>query len=198
MAVVSLALLASAVNVVYHSDGRSYSSGIFVTGDDARVSDSDVNARERTRERARASRGLTLTRGVSRHVAPINNGCISRPWYSSDLVRHEGVDVAARRNAAVRAMADGVIVQVGASYRDFDDSIVIAHSDGHMSLYGHVSRSTVHVGQRVRAGDVIAHVGTSHVHIGVARTDVLTEIWSTWIDPGEWLRAHGANVVACT
>ena len=69
-------------------------------------------------------------------------------------------------------MATGRVAESGwagaAGYR-----VTVEHADGYRSLYAHVNRSLVDVGDRVVAGQVIATVGSSgrttgpHLHLEV-------------------------------
>lgn len=85
---------------------------------------------------------------------------------------HEGIDIAAPYGAPVRATADGRVTFAGwrAGYGRL---VIIDHGYGYQTVYGHNSQITVHVGQSVKRGDVIAHVGSSgrssgpHVHYEV-------------------------------
>jgi len=65
-----------------------------------------------------------------------------------------------------------------------------AAGDGTITVYGHINRSLVQVGQRVAAGQVIAETGNRgqstgpHLHIGVMQNGV-------YVNPKPWLDAHG-------
>jgi murein DD-endopeptidase MepM/ murein hydrolase activator NlpD len=85
---------------------------------------------------------------------------------------HEGLDIAARTGAPVVATADGIVSSVKTE-PGYGKMVTIDHGYGYRSLYGHNSKFSVKVGQRVRRGDQIASVGNtgrstgSHVHYEV-------------------------------
>jgi murein DD-endopeptidase MepM/ murein hydrolase activator NlpD len=87
-------------------------------------------------------------------------------------VIHSGVDIAAKYGSPVRAAADGIVVFTG--YKPFyGNMVVIDHSNGYLTRYGHCSRSLVKEGDFVKKGDAIAKVGSTgrstgpHVHYEV-------------------------------
>lgn len=78
---------------------------------------------------------------------------------------HSGVDLAAPRGAPIRAIAPGRVMfadPLGA----YGKLVVIEHSNGITSHYGHCAALKVNIGQIVQAGDIIATVGSSGVSTG--------------------------------
>ncbi len=86
---------------------------------------------------------------------------------------HGGIDVAAPRGSAVRALTDGEVVYTGRRGRA-GNVVEVRHGDL-VSTYAHVQRALVRAGQKVAAGDVLATVGSTgrstgpHVHFQVSR-----------------------------
>lgn len=106
---------------------------------------------------------------------------------------HNGVDIAAPIGTPVAAVVDGTVIEAGPA-SGFGLWVRVAHDDGTVSVYGHVDTILSAVGQRVRAGDVIATVGNRgqstgpHLHL---------EIWlpgGEKIDPLGWLLARGVDL----
>ena len=91
---------------------------------------------------------------------------------------HEGVDVTAPIGSPVRAARSGRVV-INASQRGMGRYLVLQHSGGVRSLYGHLETTQVALGERVRQGQIIATVGktgnarsrliTPHLHFEVSR-----------------------------
>jgi Peptidase family M23 len=111
---------------------------------------------------------------------------IERLFNGTVQSRHLGVDFAGRRGAKVRAANRGVVVYVGNLYYS-GNTIFVDHGAGLVTAYLHLSRALVHVGEIVRRGQVIGHVGASgrvtgpHLHwladygsISVDPLDLLT------------------------
>ncbi|HZK41470.1 MAG TPA: peptidoglycan DD-metalloendopeptidase family protein [Clostridia bacterium] len=78
---------------------------------------------------------------------------------------HYGTDVAAPTGTRIVAMADGVVTYAGwpgtAYHWAYGIMIVIDHGNGLQTRYGHLSRVNCHIGQRVKAGDVVGFTGNT-------------------------------------
>lgn len=73
----------------------------------------------------------------------------------------QGVDIAGKSGAPVRAAADGVVVYSGAGLVGYGELIIVKHDEQWLSAYGHNRARLVNEGQRVKAGDQIAEMGRS-------------------------------------
>jgi murein DD-endopeptidase MepM/ murein hydrolase activator NlpD len=90
---------------------------------------------------------------------------------------HPGMDIAAKRNTAVQASAEGVVIK-----SEWDEvygfAVVIDHGFGLTTLYGHNTRNLVNVGDRVARGQTIAFLGSTgkstapHLHFEVRKNGV--------------------------
>lgn len=100
---------------------------------------------------------------------------------------HTGLDIAAPLDTPVHAAASGVIllatssVDVTGHLAGYGNYVVIGHSDGFMTLYGHLDRMLVSPGQHVNAGDVIGLLGSTgwstgpHVHFEIRKNGMYTD-----------------------
>src|SRR5881409_4036957 len=87
---------------------------------------------------------------------------------------HPGIDIAVPTGTAVRAAAAGVVAQAGTdpAYGLF---VLLRHTDGYETMYGHASRLVAREGDSVAAGQVIALSGSSgrstapHLHFEIRR-----------------------------
>jgi murein DD-endopeptidase MepM/ murein hydrolase activator NlpD len=85
---------------------------------------------------------------------------------------HVGLDIVADKGRPVLATADGEIATAG-WVGDYGNLVVIRHSFGIETRYGHLARTNVRPGQTVRRGDVIGFVGSTgrstspHLHYEV-------------------------------
>jgi murein DD-endopeptidase MepM/ murein hydrolase activator NlpD len=79
-------------------------------------------------------------------------------------LRHNGVDVAAKEGAAVRAVADGLVVYSDNTLNGLGNAVMLLHAGGFTTLYAHNQRTTVQPGYFVKRGERIAIVG----HTGMA------------------------------
>jgi len=84
---------------------------------------------------------------------------------------HKGIDFAAPSGTPIKAAGSGRVVSRGRN-GGYGNAVVLAHSNGVTTLYGHMSRYAkgLSVGDRVKQGEVIGYVGMTglasgpHVH----------------------------------
>jgi murein DD-endopeptidase MepM/ murein hydrolase activator NlpD len=98
-------------------------------------------------------------------------------WRTSPWVgMHTGVDITAVYGAPIRATADG-IVSLSGWKTGYGQAVIIEHGSGVSTLYGHCSSLVVHLGQKVKKGQLIAYVGSTgystgpHLHYEVRKND---------------------------
>jgi murein DD-endopeptidase MepM/ murein hydrolase activator NlpD len=86
--------------------------------------------------------------------------------------RHEGLDISSTRSEPVLATADGIVIHSGWA-GEYGKAIAIQHGDRYETLYGHLEKTLVAAGQRVRRGDRVGLVGSTgrstapHLHYEV-------------------------------
>ena len=106
--------------------------------------------------------------------------------FSGFTAFHRGVDFAGPRGSDVLSVADGV-VQFAGRINGYGNAVEIDHGNGYMTRYAHNDKNAVAVGDRIKAGQVIAKMGStgrstgSHVHF---------EVWLNGrvISPAQYLR----------
>lgn len=85
---------------------------------------------------------------------------------------HAGMDFPARIGTAIQSSGDGVVVQTG-WHQGYGNCVKISHGYGYETLYGHMSRITVRLGEKVKKGQKIGEVGDTglstapHLHYEV-------------------------------
>lgn len=85
---------------------------------------------------------------------------------------HKGVDLAGQRGQKIFAAADGVVVYAQKHYL-LGNCVKIRHKYGYETIYGHLEKFAVKVGQEVKKRDIIGYMGTTgqstgvHLHYGV-------------------------------
>jgi murein DD-endopeptidase MepM/ murein hydrolase activator NlpD len=107
-----------------------------------------------------------------RLVHPIEGPVVS-PFGPRGSAFHAGVDYAAPEGAGVTAAGPGRVVWAGWRDGGWGELVVIAHGSGVRSMYAHLSRVEVRLGERVGAGFEIGRVGSTghasgpHLHFEV-------------------------------
>lgn len=85
---------------------------------------------------------------------------------------HQGLDIAAEMNSPIAAMYFGVVTEVGVS-QSYGNYVKIYHGNGIEVLYAHCSKILVNKDAIIRAGEIVAYVGSTgistgpHLHIEV-------------------------------
>ncbi len=124
-------------------------------------------------------------------IQPVSNKDLTRiasgfgyrihPIYKTSMM-HTGIDFTAPVGTDIYSTGNGVIEKVEYDGRGYGNNVIINHGYGYETLYGHLSRVNVRVGQHVNRGDVIGLVGSSgsstgpHCHYEVIKN-------GTKIDP---------------
>ncbi len=98
--------------------------------------------------------------GNARFVWPLEGQLLQRFGRSGGRV-NDGIKIAAPLGTAVRAAGDGVITYAGTEVPLLGGLVLVDHGGGWMSVYGHLDRVAVRMGERVTRGAVIATAGES-------------------------------------
>ncbi len=74
---------------------------------------------------------------------------------------HWGMDFTAPRGTPVFASGDGIVVRADNAATGYGNHIRIDHGFGYISLYAHLYKYNVKMGQKVKRGDLIGFVGST-------------------------------------
>nr|WP_246480631.1 peptidoglycan DD-metalloendopeptidase family protein [Motiliproteus sediminis] len=100
---------------------------------------------------------------------------------------HSGLDIAAPKGAPITAPAPGVVTAAG-DYFFNGRNVVLDHGHGLVTMYSHLDRIDVSVGDRVKTGDSLGTIGNSgrvtgpHLHWTVSLNNVRVDPM-LFIDP---------------
>jgi lipoprotein NlpD len=73
----------------------------------------------------------------------------------------QGIDIAGKSGAPVRAAADGTVVYSGNGLIGYGELIIVKHNASLLSAYGHNRKRLVQEGDRVKSGQTIAEMGSN-------------------------------------
>ncbi len=91
---------------------------------------------------------------------PVTTGLVSSPFGIRNGVMHDGVDIVAPAGTPVHAVDDGSAIFVG-HLRGYGNAVILQHSGGYVTIYGHNQRNLVRDGAEVARGQVIAELGST-------------------------------------
>ena len=112
--------------------------------------------------------------GIKLAVQPVS-GTISSRYGASSRIRvstHTGLDIACSSGTSIKAVADGKVTSTNYDGA-YGNLVKINHGNGVETWYAHCSKVYTTVGKTVKAGDVIAAVGTTgnstgpHLHLEI-------------------------------
>jgi murein DD-endopeptidase MepM/ murein hydrolase activator NlpD len=101
-------------------------------------------------------------------------GARENPFGGSNLETHKGLDIKGPMGGQVKAMAKGEVEFAGKK-AGFGNCIILKHGNGFETLYGHLSKIFVNVGQQINIGQQIGAIGSTgrstgpHLHYEVHR-----------------------------
>ncbi len=78
---------------------------------------------------------------------------------------HRGIDLAAPLDSPIRAIMKGIVIFAD-RYAGYGNLVVIRHENGTTSHYGHCSKIVVEPGTYVKAGEIIARIGSTGMSTG--------------------------------
>ena len=88
---------------------------------------------------------------------------------------HPGMDFSAPQGTPIYSTGEGVVQRADNLAQGYGNHVVVKHGFGFETLYGHMSRIKVRVGQKVKRGEVLGYVGSTglstapHVHYEVIK-----------------------------
>lgn len=118
-----------------------------------------LRALDRLVARARKALAALPSRWPARGAVNSEYGNRRSPWTGRPEF-HGGIDIAAEPGTPVRAPAAGTVAFAGRN-ADYGLAVVLDHGQEIRSVYGHLSRIMVSMGQRVERGGVIGLTGNS-------------------------------------
>jgi murein DD-endopeptidase MepM/ murein hydrolase activator NlpD len=114
------------------------------------------------------------------------------PPYGAYPHFHTGMDLVEPFGSAVYAADDGVVALVGSSSSGYGNFVVVAHSGGLDTLYGHLATSLVKVGQSVTQGQAVGMEGSTGNSTG-AHLHFELRINQRPVDPAPYLPPGGPS-----
>jgi murein DD-endopeptidase MepM/ murein hydrolase activator NlpD len=104
--------------------------------------------------------GWPMLRADRQFAWPVMAGLVSSPFGMRNGVMHDGVDIVAPAGTPVYAADEGVAIFVGRLH-GYGNAVLLQHTGGYVTVYGHNRRNLVRQGDRVLRGQIIAELGST-------------------------------------
>lgn len=114
---------------------------------------------------------------------PANGSVISR--FSNKGIGNKGLDISGNQGDAVRAAASGKVVYRGDALLGYGRIVIIKHNDQFLSAYAHNNQILVKEEQWVKAGQLIAEIGSTGTNRNKLHFEIRRE--GTPVDPLRYL-----------
>ena len=151
-----------------------------------------INQRNASADAAAAAIAAAAAAG---QAVPPTTGRVTSCYGARWGTTHYGVDIAAPIGTPIYAPQAGRVLQAGPA-SGFGLAVYIQHTDGSITVYGHINAYFVGAGQQVAAGQQIAEVGNKgqstgpHLHFEVHTGG----LYQNRVDPVPWLAARGVSL----
>ena len=117
---------------------------------------------------------IATINGIKIAAKPVNGIITSRYGESSSRRRstHTGLDIACKTGTPIKVVSDGKVTFAGKK-GSYGNLVKVEHGNGIETWYAHCYKITTSVGTNVKAGDIIATVGStgnstgSHLHLEI-------------------------------
>ena len=139
--------------------------------DEVEVAKSNISSKIEEKEMEDA---VAVVEGIKFAKLPVT-GMISSRYGVSSRIRsstHTGLDIATSTGTPISVVADGTVTCAEYSGA-YGNLVKVSHGNGVETWYAHTSKMYVKVGQEVKAGDIIAAVGSTgnstgaHLHFEI-------------------------------
>ncbi|AJS60667.1 M23 family metallopeptidase [Paenibacillus sp. IHBB 10380] len=117
-----------------------------------------------------------IGQGSGQFAWPVNSATITSTYGSRWGKTHKGIDVVSG-NRTIMASDSGIVTFTG-TISGYGNAVIINHSNGYTTLYGHLSRITVNQGEAVDQGKGIGIMGNTgrstgtHLHFEILKNNV--------------------------
>jgi lipoprotein NlpD len=108
-----------------------------------------------------------------RHTTPIRSSLSAKKgwsWpakgkvierFSTRNPQNKGIDISGKKGESVNAAAAGTVVYAGKGLRGYGNLVIIKHDAKFLSAYAHTSRILVREKEKIKAGQIIAEIGST-------------------------------------
>ena len=100
-------------------------------------------------------------KSTGRFIIPTNGKIISKFGKKSSGVYNDGINISATTGTKVVASDNGVVAYAGNGLKAFGNMVLIKHDKNFITVYAHMDKLKVKIGQKVRQNQIIGAVGST-------------------------------------
>ena len=145
---------------------------------------------------SKSNSGETVMNEETKYIKPVEGKITSNFGYRTAPTKgastgHSGIDIGVPEGTPVKVIADGKVVAASGGMRGYGNGVFVDHgiiNGKHLvSEYGHLSEFNVKVGDKVKAGQVVAKSGNTgvstgpHLHLTIRENNIP-------VDPKKYLK----------
>ena len=129
-----------------------------------------------------------LTFFKKKFITPLENAIVTGVYGSQRILNgkpkwpHYGIDFAADQGTEIKAMLDGIVTLAEPDLFYTGGTLIFDHGHGISTLYMHMEKIFVEMGEKVKQGDIIGTVGSTGRSTG-AHLDVRLNWFQVRLDP---------------
>lgn len=97
--------------------------------------------------------------GVATMRWPVRGRVISAFGSNVGGRANDGIDISVPRGTQVKAAENGVVIYAGDGLKEFGQTVLVRHSDGYVTVYGHLDSMAVSRGDTVQRGHTLGASG---------------------------------------
>lgn len=156
-------------DILNYNDIRSASS--LAVGQTIIIPNAELSAADAAKSSSSGTiRGINYPSYAGYYIRPISGGRKSQGIHG-----HNAVDLAAPVGTPIVASAAGTVIisRTGTWSGGYGNYVVISHGNGTQTLYSHMLKNTVSVGEKVDQGETIGYIGMTgnttgpHIHFEI-------------------------------
>lgn len=100
---------------------------------------------------------------------------------------HSGIDLATTYGTPVTASDSGEVIWVGWDWSGLGWAVKISHGNFLATIYGHMARYIVRVGQYVAKGQTVGYEGSTGASTG-PHVHFMVLVYNTWVNPQDYMQ----------
>ena len=122
---------------------------------------STSTAKQKQKKRLQKKIALKTPKSTGRFIRPVRGKIISNFGKKGKGVRNDGINIRAKMGTNVVSADNGVVAYVGSGLRAFGNMVLIKHDKKFVTVYAHLDKVNVRIGDKVNQKQIIGTIGNT-------------------------------------